>query len=104
MDNTTKDVFEAIADLSRLSTDLIAHEAITLDHAIETSEKRTRRIKAGDMVRVMNNYLAGQIIVDCSPMFPATHAITECRGTIYQTLFEVDGRDLETNEVITIKL
>lgn len=103
MDNTTKDVFEAIADLSRLSTDLIVHESIFLDEALQMPEKRCRRIMAGDAVRVENGKLVN-CVYSSALLFPATHVITECRGTIYSTLLEVECRDLNTNEVITIKL
>lgn len=96
-------VLEAIAAVARLSTDLIVHESIFLDEPLQMPHNRSRRIRLGCRVRVENGKLVDCVYKDALS-FPATHVITECRGTIYQTLFEVDCRDLETNEVITIKL
>lgn len=103
MNQDTKDVFDAIANLSRLSTDLIVYESMGLDYPLQMPHNRSRRIRAGCLVRVDNRKLVDCVYNDALS-FPATHVITECRGTIYQTLFEVECRDLATNELITIKL
>lgn len=104
MDNTTKSVFEAIADLSRLSTELVVLNAIWLEKPLQIAQKRSIRITKGDMVRVMAAYGDECHLMDCTPLLPPTHVITQCRGTIYSTLLEVECRDLNTNELITIKL
>lgn len=104
MINHNNAVFEAISDICKLSTDLMPLAAIWLEKPLQMAQKRSIRITKGDMVRVMAAYGDECHLMDCTPLLPPTHVITECRGTIYQTLFEVDCRDLETNEVITIKL
>lgn len=105
MNNTTKSVFEAIANLSRLSTELVVLNAIWLEKPLQMAQKRSIRIHKGCIVKVENGQLMDiPFLVDHLCLSQVTHIITECRGTIYQTLFEVDCRDLETNEVIIIKL
>ncbi len=99
-------VFEAIAALSRLATDTMPLAAIWLEKPLQMAGKRSIRITAGDLVRAETNLLCeGRFwLVDCSPLLPPTHEITECRGTIYSTDLQITVRDLKTNELLTIKL
>jgi hypothetical protein len=92
-------VFEAIANLSRLATDLMPLNAIWLEKPLQMEGKRSIRITKGDLVRVKWNEL-----IDCTKATLPTHEIIECRGNLYNTMFEVDLRDLKTNEPLTIKL
>ncbi len=103
---TTDPVFEAIAALSRLATDTMPLAAIWLEKPLQMAGKRSIRIAKGDLVRAETNLLCESRfwLVDCSPINPPTHEITECRGTIYSTDLQVILRDLKTNELLTIKL
>lgn len=96
-------VFGAIADLSRLATDLVVMESIGLEKPLRMEGKCSTRLKKGDKVRVacMDTY---PILDDIYEHLAATHEITECRGNLYNTIFEVDLRDLKTGELLTIKL
>jgi len=96
---TTDPVFEAIANLSRLATDLMPLNAIWLDIPLQMGDKRSIRISAGDSVRIRKGEL-----FDSTQYDGVTHQITACRGNLYNTMFEVDLRDLKTNELLTIKL
>ena len=99
MNNPNDSVFEAISDLASLSTDLVIMESIPLDRFIQTARKRTMLLRKGDMVRVEHDQL-----VDCDHNNPPTHLILECRGTIYSGDLQMDCEDLNTQEIIIVKL
>lgn len=110
MDATTTNVFKAIADLTRLSTEVMPLAAIWLDKPLQTARKRTIRITKGDMVRVNKGYLPGDLLKydyclgDVKENAAATHVILECKGTIYSGNLQVICEDLDTQEIITVKL
>lgn len=95
-------VLDAIVGITRLSTELMPLDAIWLEKPLQMEGKRSIRIAAGDKVMVF----AGQLINchESDPDLQATHVITECRGTLYSTLLEIDVKDLKTGEILTIKL
>jgi hypothetical protein len=103
MNTLHNDVFSAIADLASLATDLIVHESIILDYPLQTARKRTKVIRKGDMVRVMN--MGDEChLIDCTDQLDPTHVILECKGTIYSGDLQIDCEDLDTQEIITVKL
>jgi hypothetical protein len=102
--NNHEEILEAIAGVSRLSTEQMELAAIWLEKPLQMASKRSIRIAPGDEVRVRRDYLAGPCLVDCTEILQPTHVITFCRGTIYSTLLEVDVKDLKTGEILTIKL
>jgi hypothetical protein len=98
MENT----FETMANYLRPSTKSMKLAAIWLEQSIMAENqtiKPTRRICEGTRVRVENNHLC-----DITETNPATHQITECRGTLQDTNFEISLIDLKTQELSTIKL
>jgi hypothetical protein len=100
MDNTTQDIFDAIAEIANLPARLFKQNAINSPIPFHVGGRgRTHRLVPTDLVRIEGDALVS-VTTDATP----THIVTECRGSLYIDLFEVDCRDLETNEVITIKL
>lgn len=96
-------IFEAIADIARLTTDLIELESIGLDASLRTARGRTWRLIKGDMVRVA--YTGPRpYLVDVIDDLPATHLVLQCKGTIYSTDLQVVCEDLDTEEIVTVKL
>lgn len=93
-------VLDAIVGITRLSTELMPLDAIWLEKPLQMANKRSIRIAAGDEVYVARL----GILVDCDWIHSASHVITECRGTTYSTLLEIDVKDLKTGEILTIKL
>lgn len=103
------DLFEAIANVGRIATNLDITPAIWLDPLEPMlsvlragSIKRTRRIVKGDMIRVSANGLLDDVIPDND--CPATHLILECRATVYGTLPELVVEELESEKTMIIKL
>lgn len=97
------DVFEAIAGITRLSTEVMRLDAIWLDKPLQTGRRLTRRILRGDMVRVAID-ANGYYLTNCGDELPPTHLILECKGTIYSGDLQVICEDLDTQELITVKL
>lgn len=97
-------VLDAIAGIARLSTELMPLAAIWLERSLLMEGKRSIRIAAGDKVRIQGYVSFPPYLADVYTDRPATHVITECRGTLYSTLLEIDVKDLKTGEILTIKL
>lgn len=76
--------------------------AIWLEKSImaeTTTIKPTRRICQDMRIRV-----EGDEIKDVTQDNPATHQITECRGTVSNSVLEISVIDLVTQELSTIKI
>jgi hypothetical protein len=107
---TQDPIFKAISALSRLATELMPLPAIWLDKPLQMEGKRSIRIAAGDCIRVdaTNNYndptFNRALLIDCGEHYGPTHEITALRGNLYNTMFEVDLKDLKTGDLITITL
>lgn len=104
MDNTTKDVFEAIANLDSLTDKMEETEWIILDGPVRTTLTTTGVMRKGMMVRLRHDYLAGWCLVDCTEELGPTHVIIALRNNITNTSFEIDAEEIGTDKLITIKL
>lgn len=99
MEIYNNNVFEAIAGICRLTTDLVELEAIWLDKPLQTARKLTRRITKGDMVLIEHGRL-----VNCDHNNPPTHIILSCWGTIYSGDLQVICEEIGGENTITVKL
>ena len=103
MDTIHSDVFEAIAGICRLSTELVTLNAIWLEKPLQTARNRTCRLEKGCLVRVMQ-YGDECHLMDCTDTLDPTHLIIECKGTIYSGDLQVICEDVITGDLITVKL
>lgn len=71
-------------------------EAVWMQEPLQTPQGFSRRIAAGDKVKVYNDNL---IACETDP----THIVQLCYGTLYGPFF-ITLTHLETNEPITIKI
>lgn len=104
MQQTTKDVFEAIKSIYSLSTDLVEQEALYLDNPLKTARGFTSRIVKGDMVRIAPHMDDRPILWNCNDTHGPTHVILSCWGTIYSGDLQVICEEIGTDNTITIKL
>lgn len=99
MTPTATSVFEAIADIAMLPTKLFRLNAIHNVPRFHYSLGWTTTLRKGMFVRVVCDTL-----VDVTDELPPTHAIIECRGTLYDTAFEIDCEEIGGERLMTIKL
>ncbi len=99
MNNTTKDVFNAIANLASLTDKMEETDYIILDSPLRTALKTTRVLRKGMLVRLD---IWG--LVDVSDICAPTHVILSLRNNIHNTAFELDCEVIGGDETITIKL
>lgn len=89
----------AIANIAILPAKLFRLTAIHNVPRFRYSLGWTTTLRKGMMVRVVLD-----TIVDVTDELPLTHTIIECRGTLYDTAFEIDCEEIGGEELITIKL
>ncbi len=99
MHNTTTSVFDAIADIAVLPTKLFPLAAIHYLPRFRYSLGWTTTVRKGMLVRI-----ACDTIVDVTDELSPTHVIIECRGTLYDSQFEIDCEVIGGDKMITIKL
>lgn len=80
-------------------TELFRLNAIHLDKPIKTSKEIKNRITEGDFVRIENGKL-----VWVEPGKPHTHCITEVKGTLSNSLFEIHVIDCRSLELSIVKI
>ena len=98
----TESIFEVLGKALAPSTKVMPLAAIWLDKSImteTTTVKPTRRICQDMRIRV-----EGTEIVDITESNKATHQITECRGTVSNSVLEISVIDLKTQEITTINM
>lgn len=99
MTPTTTSVFEAISEIAMLPAKLFRLTAIHNVPRFRYSLGWATTLRAGMMIRIVCDAL-----VDITDELPPTHTIMECRGTLYDSKFEVDCELIGGEELITIKL
>lgn len=99
MNNTTTSVFEAISEIAMLPTKLFRLNAIHNVPRFRYALGWTTTLRKGMMVRVVLD-----TIVDVTDELPPTHTIIECRGTLYDSAFEIDCEEIGGEKLVTIKL
>lgn len=100
MEQTTKDVFEAIANLDSLTDKMEDTSYIILGNFIKTANKHTMIIRKGNMVRVSSH----KKLIDVTDELGPTHVIIALRNNITNTAFELDCEEIGTENTITVKL
>ena len=98
----TQSIFETLGKALSPSTKVMPLAAIWLEKSImaeTTTVKPTRRICQDMRIRVEGNE-----IVDVTESNKATHQITECRGTVSNSVLEISVIDLATQEITTIDM
>ncbi len=103
MDNTTKDVFEAIANLASLTDKMEETQWIILESPINVASGATRILRVGSMIRVACAH-TWPFLADCADDLGPTHVIISLRNNIHNTAFEIDCEVIGGDEMITIKL
>jgi len=91
-----KELNDMFSSIGKLYTEKMELAAIWMDKPVKTSEGKKVRICPDCLVWVKDGEL---IDGEGEP----THKVIECRGTLVSQ-FEMDCMDLETKEIITIKL
>lgn len=99
MTPTTTSIFEAISEIAILPYKLFRLNAIHSVPRFRAALGWTTTIRAGMMVRVVCD-----TIVDITDELPPTHTIIECRGTLYNSMFEIDCEEIGGDKLTTIKL
>jgi hypothetical protein len=97
----SNEIFDAIADIAAMPTKLYSLTAIHFVPKFRYSLGWTQTVRKGMMIRIAEDAI---VDVDYDNNKPPTHVISECRGTLYDTNFEIEVEDLQTWEVTTIKL
>lgn len=95
-------LFDSLIDLNESFQKTMPLAAIWFDHPISIAGRRTARIEAGDRLRIEND-----AIVDINTYLPykqATHEVLGCYGNISNTVLYFDLKNLETNELFTLKI
>jgi hypothetical protein len=90
---------DAIRDQQELYKKVMPLNSIFLSRPVRlNSEKKSLFIRPGDKVRIERGEL-----VDCLDDYP-THKIINCYGTMANTDFSIDVKDLRTGKQSNIKL
>jgi len=92
-------LFDAIFDFNKHLTKIMPLSAIWLDNPIQMGDRKTARITAGDMIRIK-----GDKIENKNTASNATHEVLGCYGNIANTILYFDLKDLQTNELFTLKI
>lgn len=103
MDNTTKDVFDAIENLDSLTDKMEDTEWIILDRPVRTALKTTRVMRKGMMVRIAR-LAKWHFLSNVTDGLGPTHVIIALRNNITNTAFELDCEEIGTENTITVKL
>jgi hypothetical protein len=93
-------IFDSLIDLDKSLKQTMPLAAIWLNKPVQLNDKRTVRIEAGDRLRVEKNAISDV----CLPEKPATHEVLGCYGNIANTVLYFDLKNLETNELLTLKI
>lgn len=95
-------IFNSFIDLQKSFQKVMPLAAIWLNKPVLVVGRQTARIEAGDRLRIEND-----AIVDINTYLPykeATHEVLGCYGNISNTVLYFDLKNLETNELFTLKI
>lgn len=92
-------VFNSFIDLEKSFNKVYDLSAIWLNAPVQTATEKTCRIKAGHLIRVHEGW-----IENVTPELPATHKVIECKGTIGDSILLFELENLETKELLTLKV
>lgn len=97
-------LFESLIDLNKSFQKIMPLAAIWLSKPVAISDKDkchriTARITVGDKIRLDKGW-----IENISNENTATHEVLGCYGNISNTVLYFDLKDLETNELFTLKI
>lgn len=93
-------LFDSLIDLNKSFQKIMPLAAIWLSKPVWLERRKSGRIEAGDRLRIENNAIADVLLPDKQ----ATHEVLGCYGNISNTVLYFDLKDLETNELFTLKI
>lgn len=92
-------IFNSFIDLAKSFNKIYPLAAIWLNTPVQTATDKTCRIIPGHLIRVHERW-----IENVTPELPATHKVIECKGSIGDSALLFELENLETKELLTLKV
>lgn len=92
-------IFNSFVDLAKSFNKVYPLAAIWLNKPVQTSNEKTVRITKNHEIRILEGY-----IEDVTKDNPATHRVTECIGTIGDSILMLELENLETKQLSTLNI